>query len=59
MKIGDLVKVKGDSRIGCGLGIVLNVKKDAKFPLNSRILEVFFDNGKTYTITEPLLEAIT
>jgi hypothetical protein len=57
MKIGDLVKVKGDSRSDYGLGIVLRVKKECSRAYESRILEVFIQEG-TYTLAERMLEVI-
>ncbi len=57
-KPGDLVKVKGDSRSNYGLGIVLRVKKERSPVYESRILEVFIQEG-TYTISESMLEVIS
>ncbi len=59
MKIGDLVKVKGDSRSNYGLGFILRVKKEPTSAYSARIMEVFFNTGVTHTITESLLEAIS
>ncbi len=58
MKPGDLVRVRGDSRSDYGLGIILRVKKECSPVYESRILEVFIQEG-TYTISESMLEVIT
>ena len=58
MKIGDMVRVKGDPRPNYGLGIILSVKREPMPAFHSRILEVFFTGERTYTIAESLLEVI-
>ena len=59
MKIGDMVRIKGDPpRLSYGIGIILRVKKEPTPGYNARIMEVLFTSGRTYTITEPLLEVI-
>jgi len=58
VKPGDLVRVKGNGGSDYGLGIVLRVKKERSPVYESRILEVFIQEG-TYTLAERMLEVIT